>query len=255
MLLGQLSLLGFIIFSFLFIMSLIKSDGKGIRNFIITAIFSIIFLIAVIPNYINNDSGSNNVGIIPKPNVYEGHGDDKIEIENVDDGPLILYIKGNKESSYLSIDGYNINNKPTNDFWFSNEPHEGLVLFNKSEIYSPPETTSLKVISEDAWEIETRSLRSLETIKSPGEVKGTGPDVFLIDGNVNKATIQGNKDKSISHPALHVEGYTFPTNKDRNKRFQILHTTENSYKGTVKVDDYLSALSIRSDDSWTIKLE
>lgn len=248
-LIGQLGLLGFIIFGFLFMKSLIKSDGKGIQNFIITAIFSIIFLVALVPNYIDSK------GFIPNSNVYKGHGSDKIDIEKVDDGPLVLYVEGNEDSKHLSIDGYNENDKPVDDFSFSNEPYGGLLLFFDSVLLAPPETTSLKIINEGPWKVEARSLRTVETVKSPGKITGTGPDVFLVDGNVNKATIEANNNESTSRPRIQVWGYSLPTNKDRNKSFLIHSSSEKNYEGTVKVDDYVSVLAVRTEDPWTINLE
>lgn len=107
MLLGQFFLLSFIIFSFLFVMSLVRRDGKAIRNLVIAGISFIVFFVIVSPDNDENktikeddpikiETNEDDIeeinenkeltqaeGPIPDPITYDGSGDDVIDIEKL----------------------------------------------------------------------------------------------------------------------------------------------------------------------------
>lgn len=287
MLLGQLSLLGLIIFGFLFIMSLFRKDRKTVPFFIITVAFSVVFFIIVTPESDNRkpekitrkpaepeeipeepeeldvniiedktDDDDNTPiklpeGPIPNPIPYEGNGDDVIEIKKPETGPIVLYVKGNQDSNrnHFTIHGYDDDDKLTDIFINIHDPYEGQTLDVSGR------TSLLEIQASGAWEIEVRSVRSMEKINLPGKLTGEGDEVFILDDYVMSATIEGNKDTGPYAPQLKVIGYKPAVKADEFFYNSFLTTFDENYQGTVEVDDYIHILGVFAESPWSIEIE
>ena len=174
---------------------------------------------------------------IPDPIVYSGVGDDVIRIEMPEEGPVMLYIKGNSQNRHFAVVGFDANDNRTNLFVNTTDPYEGITL-------DPSGTTAiLEIKSVGSWTIESRSVRSARVIKTPGSIKGTGDEVVLIEGVCSLATVRGNP--SGRHFA--VLGY--------NPGLNLMVNTTDVYDGKVKVARDTFLLEITAEGKWEISLE
>lgn len=267
MLLGQLFLLNFIVFSFLVIMSLVRRDGKVIRNIVIAGISLIVFFVIGNPdtdkNEIVKDDDPQEVkinknkklkraeGPIPDPITYKGSGDDVIDIEKTEIGPIVLFINGNQDSDSKSftIQGYDNKDKKTHRFLNTNDPYEGYTLDAVGT------TSLLDINASGSWEVETHSIRSMEKVEFPGKLTGSNDAVFILEEEVSRATIEGNTDPSVSSPYLKIKGHELSTDKDDFINYLLVDVSDDNYQGKVKVDNYIEILTIETEGPWSIDLK
>lgn len=174
---------------------------------------------------------------VPDPIIYTRNGDDIIKIEKPEDGPVMLYIKGNDDSRHFSVKDYDANDNRTNLFVNTTSPYEGITLDSEGT------TVLLEIKAQGSWTIESRSVRSARVIESPGSINGTGDEVLLVKGDSSSATIKGNP--NARHFA--VKGY----NPNRN----LMVNTTDAYEGTVRVARNTFLLEITAEDDWEILLE
>lgn len=174
---------------------------------------------------------------IPEAIVYEGTGDDVIKIEKPEDGPVVLFIKGNAESRHFAVKGYDNNDNSTELFVNTTESYEGITL-DPSGL-----TTLLEISGNGSWTIESRSVRSMRVIESPGSIEGNGDEVLLVEGNPSLAKIKGNSQER--HFAV----------KSYNPNRSLLVNTTEVYEGTTRVEKNAIILEITGTGDWSIDLE
>lgn len=252
MLLGQISLLGFIIFIFLFIMSLFRKDGKALLYFILTVIFLIPFF--VINSSLTKQDKRSEEDIIEEPIpdsiIYEGNGDDTIVIESPDDGPIVLDIEATPDSSRFSIDSYNENEVPFGPVIINFFSDKGTVFLPKKRTQNPPVVSHLDIKYESNWIIKSRSLRSVRAIESKSKIEGTDDDVLLIKGKFKKAKIKyENEDMP-----LQVDGYNSKADNSETY-FYPLVDQEKGFNSTVKIDKHIDVIVIKAIGPWSIKIK
>lgn len=249
MLLGQIGLLGFMIFGFLFIMSLIRKDGKVIRHFIISGIFLLVFSVI----FISNNSNNKNIEPIPEPIIHEGNGDKNLDIEKVDEGPLILDVEGNENSGIFSIHGYNDHDDLTKYLVGTFYPYKGTLFVPKKRVLDNPETSLLKIESEenDAWKIEARSLRSIKAIESVGEIEGTDDDVLLIKEKFKEAKVTYEE----SHFDFKIDGYNTKADNSETYFYPLVDTSEDNDPDTFKIDEEINLLVVNAVGPWSIDIK
>lgn len=174
---------------------------------------------------------------VPDPIIYTGSGDDVIQIEKPEEGPVMLYIEGNQAERHLAITGYDEDDNRTNLFVNTTSYYEGIT-------FDPDGTTVLlEINAKGPWTIESRSVRSARTIEVQGSIEGRGDEVLLVEGNPSLANIAGNPE--TRHFA--VIGYTPYSN--------LLVNTTDVYEGTVRVDSDTFLLEITAVGNWKIELE
>lgn len=174
---------------------------------------------------------------IPDPNKYEGTGDSVIKIESPDEGPVVLYVKGNSEGRHFAVKGYDENDNQTELFVNTTDAYEGITLDPSGT------TTVLEIKAQGSWVVEARSYRSMRTIESPGSIEGSGDEVLLVEGDTTLATISGNKEGR--HFA--VKGY--------NPRADLLVNTTDVYEGTTKMSKDTFLLEVIAGGDWSIEIE
>lgn len=174
---------------------------------------------------------------IPEPIIYEGSGDDVIDIEKTEEGPIILYIEGNQGGGHFAVKGFASDDKSTELFVNTTDSYSGTTLDPSGE------TILLEISSNGSWRIESQSARSMRMVESPGMIEGTGDEVVLVQGNTSKANITGNA--AGSHFA--VRGY--------NPSSNLLVNTTDVYEGTVRMDSDTFLLEITAVGDWSIDLE
>ena len=181
-------------------------------------------------------------GPIPEPNVYEGSGDDIIDVEKPgDENAAIMYVKGNQESRHFAVKGYNDAGESTHLFVNTTEPYEGIVAVDLESRRG--DTVRLEVSGSGTWYIELRSLRSARIVSAPGEIKGEGDEVFLVEGELDTAYIAGN---SLERHFA-VKGY--------NSRGHLLVNTTDQYEGRVIVASDVSVIEVTGVGNWEIEFE
>lgn len=172
---------------------------------------------------------------IPDANTYEGSGDDVIQIEKPEDGPVMFYVKGNDGARHMAIEGYDENDNRTSLFVNTTVPYEGITL-------DPQGTTTLLEISASGpWTIEARSTRSARTLIDT--IEGNGDEVILVDSDASVASIAGNPNERH----FSVTGYS----PNRN----LMVNTTDVYDGTVRMDRDTILLEVTAAGDWTISLE
>jgi len=174
---------------------------------------------------------------VPDPIVYTGSGDDVIQVEKPEEGPVMLYIEGNEAERHFAVTGFDENDNQTELFVNTTSYYEGITL-------DPDGTTVLlEINAEGPWTVESRSVRSARSIEVPGSIEGRGDEVLLVEGESSLANITGNPD--ARHFA--VIGYTpFPN---------LMVNTTDAYEGTVRVDSDTFLLEITAVGNWEIELE
>jgi WD40 repeat protein len=179
---------------------------------------------------------------IPEPNIYEGSGDDIVDIEKPGDEPLaIMYVRGNEASRHFAINGYDTAGEKTHLFVNTTDPYEGIVQLNVDSRRG--DTTRLEVSGTGSWYIEVRSLRSARPASAPGEIIGGGDEVFLVEGELDTAFITGND--AGRHFA--IKGY--------NSRGNLLVNTTDPYEGRVMVPSDISVVEVTGVGEWEINFE
>lgn len=174
---------------------------------------------------------------IPEAIVYEGTGDSVIKIEKTEDGPVVLFIKGNGEGRHFAVKGYDDDDDPTELFVNTTDPYEGITL-------DPGGTTKmLEITGKGTWSIESRSIRSMRVVESPGSIEGIGNEVLLVEGNPSLAHIKGNSGER--HFAV----------KSYNPSRDLLVNTTDAYEGTTRVEKAVFILEITAIGDWSIELE
>lgn len=174
---------------------------------------------------------------IPDHIVYSGTGDDVIKIEKPEDGPLLLYIKGNSSSRHFAVLGYDDNDNRTQLFVNTTDSYEGITLDPGGT------TTMLEVNATGSWTIETRSVRSARVLETPGRISGNGDEVIQVEGAASTASVKGNP--NARHFA--VRGYSpMP---------DLMVNTTDIYEGKVRVSRGTFILEIIAVGNWEIELE
>ncbi len=174
---------------------------------------------------------------VPDAIVYTGTGDSVIKIEKPEEGPVMLYIKGNDTERHFAVTGFDADDNRTTLFVNTTNQYEGITL-------DPGGTTDLlEIKGYGSWIVESRSIRSARIVESPGSISGTGDEVLLVEGDPTLATIEGNPD--ARHFA--VLGYS----PNRN----LMINTTDVYKGTVRVQRGTFVLEINAVGDWNISLE
>ena len=174
---------------------------------------------------------------IPEAISYSGTGDDVIIIEKPEEGPVVLYVKANSEGRHFSITGYDDNDNRTNLFVNTTDPYEGITLDASGT------TALLEISGQGAWEIESRSMRSLRVLDAPGTIEGSGDDLVQVAGNSSLAAIKGN-----------AEGRHFSV-KGYNPSPSLMVNTTDSYEGTVRVAKDTFLLEITAVGDWSVNME
>lgn len=172
---------------------------------------------------------------VPDPIVYSGSGDNVIRIEKPEEGPVVLFIRGNQDRRHFAVTGYDENDNYTNLFVNTTDPYEGITM-------DPSGTTVLLEINGSGfWEIETRSVRSLRVLED--SLEGSGDEVVQVVGDPSTATISGNSEQR--HFA--VIGY--------NPNPSLLVNTTDVYDGTVRVSRGTFLLEITAPGNWSVSVD
>lgn len=174
---------------------------------------------------------------VPEAIVYEGNGDDVIKIEKTEEGPVVLFIKGNEESRHFFVKGFDDNDNSTELFVNTTDIYEGITLDPRGT------TTLLEISRKGPWTIESRSVRSMRAIESPGSIEGTGDEVLLVEGNPSLAKIKGNSGER------HFAVKSYDPDKD------LLVNTTDAYEGTTRISKDAIIIEVTAIGEWTISLE
>ena len=175
---------------------------------------------------------------IPNPIVYEGHGDDVISIESPEEGPVVLFIKGNEEGRHFAVKGYDDNDNATELFVNTSDPYAGTTLDDSGK------TTVLEISAVGPWTIESQSIRGMRSLESPGTIEGTGDEVLLVEGETNLIEVKGNEEER--HFAL--KGY------GDSGSYLIVNTTD-VYEGKNRMESGTSVLEVNAVGDWSITIE
>lgn len=177
---------------------------------------------------------------IPDPIVYDGSGDSVIKIDHPDEA-FVLYVKGNSESRYFAVKGYDASGNMTELFVNTTDPYEGITIDPDYE------TTTLEISANGTWHIEIRSIWTCDIIEDSSTYNGTGDSVVLLNFDAALAEIEGNS----AGRYFGVKSY----GDSKNLLYQnlMVNTTE-PYSGTVmmKYDPYILVITAAGD--WSITL-
>lgn len=177
--------------------------------------------------------------LVPDPAVYEGSGDSVIDVEPPSES-WVLYVKGNAESDYFSVKGYDEDGEYTELFVSDTDPYEGITL--------DPElaTRTLEIEAGGPWHIELRPITSVEKfMEIPQTITGKGDSVLAVIANgAKRATITGNESESyFSVKSYGTNGY------------DLLVSATEPYSGTVMVKGDPVIIVVTASDEWSITLE
>jgi hypothetical protein len=177
-----------------------------------------------------------------EPIRYAGSGDDVINIEKPEglDSAAVVYVRGNAEGRHFAVTAYDEAGEYVSLLVNTTEPYEGLVPLD----FRDQDSSALFEISAPGeWEIEIRPLASLPVHSVPGEVSGTGDDVFIIDGDSSTAFVRGNQ--ADRHFAVIGWG----------NRSHLLVNTTDAYEGRVLVPNDVVIVEVTGVGEWHITFE
>jgi hypothetical protein len=174
---------------------------------------------------------------IPDPIVYEGDGDDVIEIEAPEEGPVVLSITGNADARHFAVKGFDNQNNNTVLFVNTTDPYEGITL-------DPGGTTTLlEVSAAGPWTIESQSARSLRVLDTSDQITGTGDEVILVNGDAATVSVEGN----AAERHFAVKGY--------NPYSYLIVNTTDQYSGKNRFEKDTLLLEITATGEWSIELD
>lgn len=173
--------------------------------------------------------------------IYEGSGDDFIEIDKPEDAAL-LKISGNAEGRYFGVQGVNDQNENTQLFVNTTSIYDGIRPMD----FDGSNTTMLEIEAPGEWRIGVFPVgwaRSIDEV--PGELSGTGDEVFLVwDGDsASRAYIEGNTQERYFGVVSWYE------------RSELLVNTTQEYSGTVRLRQTPFAIEVEATGDWYIRFE
>lgn len=202
-------------------------------------VVSILFVLVIVFSFVSQafaeESILNFPDVIPESIVYEGNGDSVIRI-NHPDGLYVLYIKGNADSRFFAVKGYNSEGEKTELFVNTTDVYEGITI-------DPSQSTEILEISANgAWRIEVRSLWTCDVIYDTSTYTGKGDSIVLANFYASLAQIEGNKD-----------GHFFAVRSYGERKNLMVNTTD-VYSGTVMMKYKPFLLEIHATGDWSITL-
>lgn len=175
-----------------------------------------------------------------EPIVYEGNGDDVIEIRTID-SPYVIYVNGNEESRYFGIILYDDSSKRLTSIVNVTEPVDGVFIDE-----ALMKTKYLEIKSKGYWRIEQRSINTLDTISRGETYSGQYYNVLRVLSYGNTAYITGNEESRY----FGVTEYN-----PKGKRITSLVNTTTPYEGKVMIKKEPALIEIQAKGEWTITLE
>lgn len=192
----------------------------------------------------NNDiTSSEQQEQIPETIIYEGSGDDLIDITRPDSQKnYLIYIEGNNSENHFSVLGVDDSGNDTILFVNTVEYYEGLNLAYADGITQSNPTEKLEISSAtgDNWYIEVRPIEKAVNITGRSSYRNSGDYVFKIDESVGSVAI--NRADNMGN--FIVEGYTSDF-----KNYDLLVNEIGSYKGTVRVSSNVRCFAVTAPTS------
>lgn len=171
-----------------------------------------------------------------EPIIYKGNGDSVVNID-VPNDLWVLYVKGNDDSHYFAVKGYDSNDSYTELFVSTTAPYDG-ITFDPDQ-----ETVQLEISATGDWYIEIRSVYSCDTITSSDTYYGSGDSVFLLNYDAKTASVKGNDEKHY----FAVKSY--------GNYSDLMVSTTDPYSGVVKLKYDPVLFVVSAEGSWNIKFE
>ncbi len=184
--------------------------------------------------------------ITPETNVYQGSGDEVIDIDRPGNQEnYLIYIEGNSDERYFGVQGLDKDGENTNLYVNTTEYYEGVNLSSVDDLIQPNPTEQLEISAEtgDDWYIELRPIQEVTEIEPDGSYTNTGDYVFKIDSGISSVNIEGNE----------AERYFGVTSYNINfDESDLLVNTTEYYEGTVSVDTGMRYFEVNADygDEW-----
>lgn len=167
--------------------------------------------------------------------VYEGSGDDVINIDTTTTDAWYLHIEFSGDS-HFSVTRYDSSNNYVDPFVNTVGNYSGNV------IDSTLSTKALEIKSNESWKVEARPVLELTKHNQGESITGSGADVMLVSTSVTTASISCDGD---SHFAVWACG---ASPKD------LLVNTIAPYSGTVMLRNNPFLIYVESKGNWTINL-
>lgn len=173
--------------------------------------------------------------VIPKALVYEGSGDSVIQIDHPA-GVWVLYVKGNAESRFFAVKGYDSGGGPTELFVNTSDPYEGVTIDPDQE------TVTLEISANGRWHIEVRSVWTCPIVDRLTTFSGSGDSIVLLNVNASLAFVEANE----ADRYFYIRTYGDRTN--------LMVSTTEPYSGTVMMKYNPFLLEIGAVGAWSITL-
>jgi hypothetical protein len=175
-----------------------------------------------------------------EPIVITGNGD-SIEDFTRSYGAGLYTIEGNACDRFFAVTSFDSAGKQIDLLVNETKPYAGIRPMD----FGDTTTTRLEIKASCAWKITINPLSTIRTFTVPGDVRGAGDDVVLLQGGTpDLADITGN----ASSRYFGVFSY------GKNGYDVLVNTTE-PYQGSVMLDSETLILEVKSNDDWTISVK
>ncbi len=175
--------------------------------------------------------------------ITQGNGDYVISINKPNEGPALLYIRGNNQSRHFAVKGYDANGNMTGLLVNTTKPYNGIVPV---DLGKRKNTSNLEISATGSWSVKVYPISTARKVKVPGNTTGSDDDVLWIKGNAKIVRISGNQQSR--HFA--VKCY------DKYGRLKkLLVNTTKPYDGKVLIPKDALLIEISSVGEWNISLQ
>ena len=174
------------------------------------------------------------------PTRHEGSGDSVISIDPPTEGPFLLAITGNDAGQYFVVTGHDADGNLTTNFVATTDPYDGVTLAPSGN------TVELEIMAPGAWTVDVLTLDAAESVSVPGQISGSGPSVFRIDGSPSTAHISGNPDGHF----FHVKGFSAV-----GSYTSILVDANDPFDGEVSVPGETAIVDVDAVGDWSFTFE
>jgi hypothetical protein len=105
------------------------------------------------------------------------------------------------------------------------------------------QTSRLAIKADGKWKVIMSNLMEAKRVSTPGEISGTGPDVFIVEpGQVDLIKVSSETNSNVI-----VYGFS-PRGKD------LLVNEIGPYTGTVPANRETFLIQVQIEDPWTIEV-
>jgi len=177
---------------------------------------------------------------LSEPIVITGNGDRVVDVQKGIE-PAIIQITGNAGGRYFGVTNYGSDNQQIDLLVNTTDVYDG---FRPLDFYDDDHTTRLQIEAVGDWKIEILPLLAARVLSVPGNIQGSGDDVFLLTGaNPDLANITGNSG-----------GRYFGVFSYGLSGGDLLVNTTDPYDGTVIVDRDSLVIEVQAIGTWSIDI-